>query len=116
MYTQLKKQSAAFIQGFHSLIDKQWIASFSPNELQRLISGDHVDLDVDELRYVLNSTTTEFEINLDYLQSLESTLATMVATMIGTKLLCGFGTSLRMISKKKKELLFLRCVIRRLTN
>lgn len=52
MYTQLKKQSAAFIQGFHSLVDKQWMASFSPNELQRLISGDHVDLDVDDLRYV----------------------------------------------------------------
>lgn len=52
MYTQLKKQSAAFIRGFHLLVDKQWMASFSPNELQRLISGDHVDLDVDDLRYV----------------------------------------------------------------
>ena len=56
MYTQLKKQSAAFIRGFHSLIDKQWIAIFSPNELQRLISGDHVDLDIDDLRYVPSGT------------------------------------------------------------
>ena len=59
MHTQLKKQSAAFIQGFHSVIDKQWIASFSPNELQRLISGDHVDLDVDDLRYIPSVTEVQ---------------------------------------------------------
>ena len=52
MYTQLKKQSTAFIRGFHSIIDKKWIAMFSPLELQRLISGDTVELDVDDLRYV----------------------------------------------------------------
>ena len=62
MYTQLKKQSTAFIQGFHSLIDKQWIASFSPNELQRLISGDHVDLDVDDLRCVQKINRPEVDL------------------------------------------------------
>lgn len=57
MYTQLKKQSTAFIQGFHSIVDKKWIAIFSPHELQRLISGDHVELDVDDLRYIFLSYT-----------------------------------------------------------
>ena len=55
MYTQLKKQSAAFIQGFHSIIDKNWISIFSPHELQRLISGDNVELDVDDLRYMFST-------------------------------------------------------------
>lgn len=54
MYTQLKKQSTAFIRGFHSIIDKTWLAMFSPLELQRLISGDTVELDVDDLRYMPN--------------------------------------------------------------
>ena len=52
MNTQLQKQSAAFIKGFHSIVNKRWIACFSPQELQRLISGDHAELDVDDLRCV----------------------------------------------------------------
>lgn len=65
MYTQLKKQSAAFVKGFHSLIDKKWITCFSPQELQQLISGDQVELDVDDLRYLLYFTAVmrfDFEI------------------------------------------------------
>ncbi len=52
MRTQLKQQSTAFIQGFHSIINTAWISCFSPGELQRLISGDQVELDVDDLRSV----------------------------------------------------------------
>ena len=50
MYTQIKRQSIAFIKGFHSVIDKSFIACFSPQELQHLISGNQSELDVDDLR------------------------------------------------------------------
>lgn len=52
MKTQLKDQFCAFLCGFHSMIPKHWISCFSPKELQRVISGDNVELDVDDLRYV----------------------------------------------------------------
>ena len=50
MYTQLKEQLMAFLTGFRSLIPEDWTACFSGPELQRLISGDNVDIDVDDLR------------------------------------------------------------------
>ncbi len=50
MYTQIKDQSVAFIRGFHSVIDKSLVSSFSPLELQHLISGNQAELDVDDLR------------------------------------------------------------------
>lgn len=50
MYTQLKEQLMAFLTGFRSLIPEDWTACFSGSELQRLISGDNVDIDVDDLR------------------------------------------------------------------
>ena len=52
MSTQLKKQTDAFIRGFHFLIDPSLIHCFSFQELQKLISGDQVDIDVDDLRFV----------------------------------------------------------------
>jgi len=56
MRTQLRKQTAAFIQGFHSIVKKSWIMYFSSQELQRLISGDQVALDVDDLRWTTSHT------------------------------------------------------------
>ncbi len=50
MYTQIKKQSAAFIRGFHSVIDKTWVNCFSSHELQHLISGSQGEIDIDDLR------------------------------------------------------------------
>ena len=50
MSTQIKEQMKAFVKGFHSLIDPWLIQCFSPNELQKLISGDQRDIDVDDLR------------------------------------------------------------------
>lgn len=50
LYTQLKDQTLAFKRGFYSIVNKDWISYFSPPELQRLISGDQVDIDVDDLR------------------------------------------------------------------
>lgn len=51
MSTQIKKQSDAFMRGFHFLIHPSLIQCFSSHELQKLISGDQVDIDVDDLRY-----------------------------------------------------------------
>ncbi len=50
LYTQLKQQSIAFLKGFHSVISPSWIGTFSPTELQSIISGEQVDFDVDDLR------------------------------------------------------------------
>jgi len=53
MYTQLKDQLMAFLRGFRSLIPEDWTSCFSGPELQRLISGDNVEIDVDDLKQVL---------------------------------------------------------------
>lgn len=41
MHTQISEQSTAFIRGFRSIINPEWLALFSTNELQRLISGEY---------------------------------------------------------------------------
>ena len=51
MSTQIKKQTDAFIKGFNFLIDPSLIQCFSAQELQKLISGDQADIDVEDLRY-----------------------------------------------------------------
>ncbi|XP_043677000.1 ubiquitin-protein ligase E3B isoform X3 [Vespula pensylvanica] len=50
MHTQIKEQTAAFIKGFCSIINPDWLSLFSTPELQRLISGDNVPLDLRDLR------------------------------------------------------------------
>jgi hypothetical protein len=40
MHTQICEQTAAFIRGFRSIINPDWLSLFSTNELQRLISGN----------------------------------------------------------------------------
>eukprot|EP00053_Salpingoeca_punica_P019702 m.201104 g.201104 ORF g.201104 m.201104 type:complete len:1033 (+) comp17703_c1_seq2:77-3175(+) len=47
---QLKPQCDAFVRGFRSVISGNWLRYFSASELQRLISGDNVALDVRDLR------------------------------------------------------------------
>lgn len=44
MHTQICEQTSAFIRGFRSIINSDWLALFSTNELQRLISGELVFL------------------------------------------------------------------------
>lgn len=39
MHTQICEQTSAFIRGFRSIINPDWLSLFSTNELQRLISG-----------------------------------------------------------------------------
>lgn len=53
MYTQIKNQAQAFIRGFKSIINPEWLKMFSGPELQKLISGDNVDIDIEDLKCVL---------------------------------------------------------------
>lgn len=50
MHTQIKDQTRAFIKGFRSIINPDWLALFSHPEFQRLISGDNVAVDLKDLR------------------------------------------------------------------
>lgn len=50
MVTQIKDQTFAFIKGFRSIINPEWLSLFSTPELQRLISGDNIPLDLRDLR------------------------------------------------------------------
>ncbi|XP_064648502.1 ubiquitin-protein ligase E3B-like isoform X2 [Lineus longissimus] len=50
MYTQIKDQTQAFIKGFRSIVNPEWLSMFSTPELQKLISGDTTDIDLEDLR------------------------------------------------------------------
>lgn len=50
MHLQIKDQTVAFIRGFRSLINPDWLSMFSTPELQRLISGDNAPIDLVDLR------------------------------------------------------------------
>lgn len=56
MATQLKDQLTAFLNGFHSIINPQWMAIFTPDEFQKVISGDDTDINIDDLRYEYTHT------------------------------------------------------------
>ncbi|VDQ03767.1 unnamed protein product [Trichobilharzia regenti] len=49
MYKQIRSQTASFIRGFYSILNPDWLAMFSPPELQTLISGDCGSMDIDDL-------------------------------------------------------------------
>ncbi|XP_026980296.1 ubiquitin-protein ligase E3B isoform X3 [Sagmatias obliquidens] len=50
MHTQIKNQTAALISGFRSIIKPEWTRMFSTPELQRLISGDNAEIDLEDLK------------------------------------------------------------------
>lgn len=50
MCVQIREQTAAFIRGFKSIVRHDWLQMFSGPELQRLISGDNVAMDLSDLR------------------------------------------------------------------
>lgn len=52
MHTQIKQQITAFIRGFRSIVNYDWLRMFSTPEVQKLISGDNVVIDISDLRYV----------------------------------------------------------------
>ncbi|KAF8095457.1 hypothetical protein N665_0332s0039 [Sinapis alba] len=47
---QIRQQSSHFLRGFQQLIPREWIDMFNEHELQVLISGSAVNLDIDDLR------------------------------------------------------------------
>lgn len=52
MHTQIKDQTGAFIRGFRSIINPEWLHMFATPEVQRLISGDNAEIDLDDLKYI----------------------------------------------------------------
>jgi len=50
MRVQIREQSSAFIRGFKSIVCSDWLDMFSTPELQKLISGDAADVDIEDLR------------------------------------------------------------------
>ncbi|XP_030226026.1 ubiquitin-protein ligase E3B [Gadus morhua] len=50
MHTQIKEQTGAFIRGFRSIINPEWLHVFSTPEVQRLVSGDNAEIDLDDLK------------------------------------------------------------------
>lgn len=50
MKTQIEKQTEAFVSGFKSIINLDWLSMFSASEFQRLISGDDTPIDLTDLK------------------------------------------------------------------
>ncbi|XP_069788822.1 ubiquitin-protein ligase E3B isoform X2 [Narcine bancroftii] len=50
MHTQVKDQTVAFIRGFRSIINPEWLHMFSTPEVQRLIAGDNAEIDLEDLK------------------------------------------------------------------
>lgn len=50
MHTQVKDQTVAFIRGFRSIINPEWLRMFSTPEVQRLIAGDNAEIDLEDLK------------------------------------------------------------------
>lgn len=50
MHTQIREQTAAFIRGFRSIVNPDWLTMFSTPEFQRLISGDNTPIDIQDLK------------------------------------------------------------------
>ncbi|XP_048448850.1 ubiquitin-protein ligase E3B, partial [Rhincodon typus] len=50
MHTQIKDQTIAFIRGFRSIINPEWLRMFATPEVQRLIAGDNAEIDLEDLK------------------------------------------------------------------
>ncbi|VDK39721.1 unnamed protein product [Gongylonema pulchrum] len=50
VFNQTKEQCRAFVVGFLSVLNGNWISLFAPHELQYLISGQSTDIDLHDLR------------------------------------------------------------------
>ncbi|WAR01504.1 UBE3B-like protein [Mya arenaria] len=47
--SNIREQTLAFIRGFKSLVNAEWLNMFSSPELQKLMSGDTADMDISDL-------------------------------------------------------------------
>ncbi|KHN84762.1 Ubiquitin-protein ligase E3B [Toxocara canis] len=50
VFDQTKEQCRAFVSGFLSILNANWLSLFAPHELQFLISGQSSDIDLRDLR------------------------------------------------------------------
>ena len=50
LHKQIREQIQAFDKGFKSIIRQEWLNSFTLSEIQTLISGSTVDLDLEDLK------------------------------------------------------------------
>ncbi|KAM3722651.1 Ubiquitin-protein ligase E3B [Dirofilaria immitis] len=50
VFNQTKEQCRAFVSGFLSVLNSNWLSLFAPHELQYLISGQSTDIDLRDLR------------------------------------------------------------------
>ncbi|KAK6102329.1 HECT-domain (ubiquitin-transferase) family protein [Brugia pahangi] len=50
VFNQTKEQCRAFVSGFLSVLNSNWLSLFAPHELQYLISGQSTDIDLHDLR------------------------------------------------------------------
>eukprot|EP00112_Aurelia_sp_Birch-Aquarium-sp1_P007204 Seg1784.8 transcript_id=Seg1784.8/GoldUCD/mRNA.D3Y31 product="Ubiquitin-protein ligase E3B" protein_id=Seg1784.8/GoldUCD/D3Y31 len=50
LYTHIQEYTTAFLRGFRSVINVEWLSIFSPPEFQRLISGDTGEIDFMDLK------------------------------------------------------------------
>ena len=98
MYTQLKDQLIAFLRGFRSLIPEDWTSCFSGPELQRLISGDNVEIDVEDLRQVY--TFNQLELLNTYILSTIICECSVSMYIVDPKMLVGY-ISPRIINQER---------------
>ncbi|CAB1321602.1 unnamed protein product, partial [Coregonus sp. 'balchen'] len=68
MHTQIKEQTAAFIRGFRSIINPEWLHMFSTPEVQRLVSGDNAEIDLDDLKCFVTSCSRPPLLGFAYLK------------------------------------------------
>lgn len=99
MHVQINEQTAAFIRGFRSIVHHEWLAIFSTPEVQRLISGDTLEVDLEDLRCSItnldgfeNSLSPSFLFFQLVFLTPGDTPGTMVDSMTTTELLAGSGT------------------------
>ncbi|KAI2628452.1 hypothetical protein GGR54DRAFT_636172 [Hypoxylon sp. NC1633] len=50
LVAQPYRQTRAFLKGLGSIIDPAWLSMFNQSELQHLVGGDSLEIDVDDLR------------------------------------------------------------------
>jgi hypothetical protein len=91
MHSQIRDQTNAFIKGFRSIISPDWLSMFSTNELQKLISGDNADVDLEDLRYYIIKIGIRMLFKMEKILFSESTRSITVDFITVTKSSVGCG-------------------------
>lgn len=84
MHTQIKEQTAAFIRGYRSIINPEWLHMFSTPEVQRLVSGDNAEIDLDDLKCVtFDPFDPDQPLHMSLLLSLDSSSMCQFSNILG---------------------------------